>query len=213
LTEYLKNPINKMFVEYLRNAKQLLLINMQLSDTDIKQALQVGDISIENYDESRLQPASYDVLLGSDFLIFDNHKIACIDPKHPVADSMRKVSIAENDFFIIHPGEFVLGATWEMVGVNEKYALQIMGKSSLARLGLIVHTTAGFIDPGNNLRITLELVNTNTLPIKLYPKMKIAQVAFYELRTPAEKPYGTAGLNSKYLNSVGVQASQMHKNY
>jgi dCTP deaminase len=188
-------------------------LNMQLSDIDIKQALQAGDISIENYDENRLQPASYDVLLGSEFLVFDNHKIACIDPKNPVADIMRRVTIAEDDFFIIHPGEFVLGATWEMVGVNAKYACQIMGKSSLARLGLIIHTTAGFIDPGNNLRITLEFVNTNTVPIKLYPKMKIAQVAFYELKTPCEKPYGSAGLNSKYLNAVGVQASEMHKNY
>jgi dCTP deaminase len=186
---------------------------MQLSDIDIKQALGTGNISIENYDENRLQPASYDVLLGSDFLVFDNHKIACIDPKNPITESMRSVSISEGDFFIIHPGEFVLGATLEKIGVNEKFACQIMGKSSLARLGLIIHTTAGFIDPGNNLRITLEFVNTNTVPIKLYPGMKIAQVAFYELKTPCEKPYGSTGLNSKYLNAEGVQASQMHKNY
>ncbi|MBC7472384.1 MAG: dCTP deaminase [candidate division SR1 bacterium] len=186
---------------------------MQLSDIDIYKSLKLGDISIENFDKDRLQPASYDVLLGSEFLVFDNHKIAFIDPKNPVQDSMSKVSIEEDDFFIIHPGEFVLGATWEKIGVNEKFACQIMGKSSLARLGLIIHTTAGFIDPGNNLRITLEFVNTNTIPIKLYPKMKIAQVAFYELKTPAEKPYGTLGLNSKYLNSESVQASQMHKNY
>jgi dCTP deaminase len=186
---------------------------MQLSDIDIQQALEVQDIFIEQYDPQRLQPASYDVLLGSDFLVFDNHKIQCIDPKESVSEYMTKVSIAEDDFFIIHPGEFVLGATWEKVGVNAKYACQVMGKSSLARLGLIIHTTAGFIDPGNNLRITLEFVNTNTIPIKLYPKMKIAQVAFYELKTPAQKPYGSAGLNSKYLNAESVQASEMHKNY
>jgi dCTP deaminase len=186
---------------------------MQLSDIDILKALETKDVLIEYFDQNRLQPASYDVLLGSDFLVFDNHKIACIDPKQPVTENMRKVTISDDDFFIIHPGEFVLGATWEKVGVSEKLACQIMGKSSLARLGLIIHTTAGFIDPGNNLRITLEFVNTNTVPIKLYPKMKIAQVAFYELKTPASKPYGSDGLNSKYLNSETVEASQMHKNY
>ena len=186
---------------------------MQLSDIDILNSLDTKDVMIENFEIDRLQPASYDVLLGNDFLVFDNHKIACIDPKNAIDDAMRKVMIPDDEYFIIHPGEFVLGATWEKIGVSAKYACQIMGKSSLARLGLIIHTTAGFIDPGNNLRITLEFVNTNTVPIKLYPKMKIAQVAFYELKTPTGKPYGSTGLNSKYLNAEGVQASQMYKNY
>jgi dCTP deaminase len=187
---------------------------MQLSDTDILNSLKLGDISISDFDDTRLQPASYDVLLGFDFMVFDNHKITCIDPRESVANIMQKVTLNdENDFFVIHPGQFILGATWDKIGVNEKYACQIMGKSSLARLGLIIHTTAGFIDPGNNLRITLEFVNTNTIPIKLYPKMKIAQVAFYELKTPCQKKYGSDGLNSKYLGADGVQASEMHKNY
>jgi dCTP deaminase len=187
---------------------------MQLSDIDILNALKTEDILISDFDPERLQPASYDVLLGYEFMVFDNHKITCIDPRESIAGIMQKVILEdENDYFVIHPGQFILSATWDRIGVGAKYSCQIMGKSSLARLGLIIHTTAGFIDPGNNLKITLEFVNTNTIPIKLYPKMKIAQVAFYELKTPCQKLYGSEGLNSKYLGSDGVQASEMHKNY
>jgi dCTP deaminase len=187
---------------------------MQLSDIDIQQALQDGDITIENFDEKRLQPASYDLLLGYEFMIFNSHKFEYIDPKQPIHEYMEKVTLTSKDeFFVIHPNQFVLGVTHDRVGANEKYAIQLMGKSSLARYGLIVHTTGGFIDPGNILNITLEFVNTNTVPIRLYPEMKIGQIAFYELKTPAARGYGHPDLNSKYHGSTGVQASDMHKNY
>ena len=187
---------------------------MLLSDYDIKQALVSQSITIENFDEARLQPASYDVLMGFDFLTFDKHKIDCIDPKTPIGESMQKVTLTSpDDYFILHPNEVVLGVTYDRIGVNQSYACQIMGKSSLARLGLIVHTTAGFIDPGNTLNITLELVNVNTIPIKLYPLMKIAEVAFFELKTPSEKAYGDVRLNSKYFGANTVQESQMYKSF
>lgn len=187
---------------------------MQLSDNDILKALEAGDIIIEDFDSNRLQPASYDLLLGNEFMIFNSHKLAVIDPKESVEPFMQKIVLdSPDDFFVLHPGEFALGVTHDYFGANEKYAIQMMGKSSLARLGLIVHTTAGFIDPGNQLKATLEFVNTNTVPIKLYPMMKIAQIAFYELKTPASKPYGHVDLGSKYFGAKGVQASNMWKNF
>jgi dCTP deaminase len=187
---------------------------MQLSDIDIENALNSGDITFSNFDKNRVQPASYDVLLGYEFLIFDSHNLQVIDPKISIQDQMRKVVLkSKDDFLIIHPNEMILGVTYDRVGVSEKLACQVMGKSSLARLGLIVHTTAGFIDPGNELNITLELVNTNKVGIKLYPEMKIGQVAFWELKTPASRAYGHKDLNSKYFKASSVQASSMHLNY
>jgi dCTP deaminase len=187
---------------------------MQLSDIDIKEALLNKKIFIEEFDESRLQPASYDVLLGSEFMVFKSHQIGVIDPKLPVKDFMYKIKLnSPDDYFTIHPNEFVLAVTKDRFGAGAGHAVQLMGKSSLARLGLIVHTTAGFIDPGNVLNVTLELVNVNTVSIKLYPSMKIGQIAFYELKTPAQKPYGHKDLNSKYYSSTTVQASEMWKNF
>ncbi len=187
---------------------------MQLSDIDIKNALNAGDILIDDFDEKRLQPASYDVLLGYDFLVFKSHKLGCIDPREPMSEHMYKIKLkSDEDFFTIHPNEFVLAATLDRFGAGPKYACQLMGKSSLARLGLIVHTTAGFIDPGNVLNATLELANVNNVAIKLYPGMKIGQIAFYELKTPAQKPYGHKDLNSKYYGAGTVQASEMWQNF
>jgi dCTP deaminase len=186
---------------------------MHLSDIDILEELKKGGVQISNFDPKRLQPASYDVILGNEFMVFDTHKLNCIDPRESVEKYMTRVVLNDDEEFILHPNQFALGVTYDKIGVNEKFACQVMGKSSLARLGLIIHTTAGFIDPGNNLCITLEFVNANSIPIKLYPKMKIAQVAFYELKTPTERPYGHADLNSKYYGSTTVQASAMHKNY
>lgn len=187
---------------------------MYLSDIDIKKALQDGDIIIHDFDESRLQPASYDVLLGFEFLVFKRHKYPNIDPKHPAEDYMTKVVLSsEDDFFTLHPNEFALAVTYDYFGVGNKYCCNIMGKSSLARLGLIIHTTAGFVDPGNELNATLELYNTNSMPIKLYPKMKIAQIAFCMLKTPSKKVYGDPKLGSKYYKNTQVQASQMFRNF
>ena len=187
---------------------------MYLSDIDIKNAMKSGDIIIKDFDESRLQPASYDVLLGFEFLVFKRHKYPSIDPKLPAQDYMTKVTLTdENDCFILHPQEFALAVTYDYFGVNNKYCCNIMGKSSLARLGLIIHTTAGFVDPGNQLNATLELFNTNNMPIKLYPKMKIAQIAFGELKTPAQRAYGDPKLGSKYFKNTSVEASKMFKNF
>jgi len=187
---------------------------MCLSDRDIKEALKKGEIIIEDFDEKRLQPASYDLLLGFEFMVFNRHVIEAIDPRKPVENLMSKIKLeSEDDFFVLQPHEFALGVTLDYVGVNAAYKIDLMGKSSLARLGLIIHTTGGFIDPGNELNITLEFFNTAPLPIKLYPKMKIAQIAFTKLGTPAERAYGHKDLNNKYYKSRTVEASQMWKNY
>jgi dCTP deaminase len=186
---------------------------MFLSDVDIKNAIESGDIILPDFDEKRLQPASYDVLLGNEFLVFDHHKLDLIDPRIPVEDAMRKVHIDDEGCFVLHPQEFALAVTRDYFGVSEKLCCQIMGKSSLARLGLIIHTTAGFVDPGNELNATLELFNTNKVPIKLYPGMKIGQLSFCELKTPSAKPYGHADLNSKYFKSQTVEASGMWRNF
>jgi dCTP deaminase len=187
--------------------------DMQLSDTDIKRGLDRGEIFIEPFDPDRLQSASYDVLLGNEFLIFDRHKILVIDPRKNQEVKMTKIKIQPSDHFIIHPGQFCLGVTADKIGVDDAHSCQIDGKSSMARYGLIVHTTAGYVDPGNNLNITLELFNCNSVPIILYPNMKIAQMRFYRLLTPATRPYGSPGLNSKYFGSTSIQASKMHKNW
>lgn len=186
---------------------------MYLSDNDIKKSLKKGEIIIRDFDPKRLQPASYDVLLGNDFLLFDRHQMGVIDPKETQDRYMRKIHVADDAAFILHPHEFVLAVTKDFFGVNQNLCCHIMGKSSLARLGLIIHTTAGFVDPGNQLKATLELFNTNSLPVKLYPGMKIAQLAFCRLETPASKPYGDPSLGSKYFKSESVESSQMWKNF
>ena len=187
---------------------------MYLSDIDIKEALKQGDITIKDFDESRLQPASYDILLGHDFMTFQYEKIDSIDPRKDATQAMNKVNIkSEDDYISLHPQQLALGVSLDYVGVGPKYCMNLMGKSSLGRLGLIIHTTAGFVDPGNSLNVTLELYNTNSVPIRLYPKMKIGQIAFFELKSECERPYGHKDLNSKYYKSTTVEPSQMHKNY
>jgi len=186
---------------------------MFLSDGDIKQALAEKEIVIRDFDPARLQPASYDVLLGNQFMLFDKHLTNAIDPREPTDKFMRKIEVPDTEAFVLHPGEFALAVTRDYFGVGPKYCCHIMGKSSLARLGLIIHTTAGFVDPGNELNATLELFNTNSLPVKLYPGMKIAQIAFCSLRSPAERPYGHKDLGSKYYKSQTVESSQMWQNF
>lgn len=186
---------------------------MFLSDVDIKKALADKEITIKDFDVARLQPASYDVILGNNFMLFDKHMMNVIDPREPIDPYMRQIVIADGEAFVLHPNEFALAVTKDYVGVNARHCLHVMGKSSLARLGLIIHTTAGFVDPGNELNITLELFNTNSLPVKLYPGMKIAQIAFAQLQTPAERPYGHKDLGSKYYKSTTVQGSQMWQNF
>lgn len=186
---------------------------MILSDKDIKKALEEGNIKIDPLFPDSIQPASVDVHLGADFLVFKNTNNICIDPKEPIDNMMEPLTIDENNQFILHPGEFALGMTYEIIGVPNNMVCQLNGKSSLGRIGLIVHATAGYVDPGNTLKITLELHNLANLPIKLYYKMPIAQVAFVRLTSEAEVPYGKDALNSKYFGSLKPVASQYYKNF
>lgn len=186
---------------------------MILSDKDIKKAIEVGKIRVEPFEEERVQPASVDLRLGKEFLIFKWAEHICIDVKEPVDDLMEEVVIDDERPFILHPGEFALGVTYEKVGVADDMVGRLEGKSSLGRLGIIIHATAGYLDPGNNLHMTLELHNLGNLPVKLYYKMPIAQLSFTPLSGVAEKPYGAGGLNSKYLGDSKPKASQYYKNF
>ena len=187
--------------------------NMILSDRDIKKNLESGHISVKPLFPNSIQPASIDVHLGANFLVFKNTSNVCIDPKEPIDGMMEEATIDENRQFILHPGEFALGMTYETVAVPHDMVVQLNGKSSLGRIGLIVHATAGYVDPGNTLKITLELHNLANLPIKLYYKMPIAQVAFIKLSSEVDVPYGKDALNSKYFGSTKPVASQYHKNF
>lgn len=186
---------------------------MILSDHDIKKALASGRISVEPLFEKAIQPASIDLHLDKNFLLFNRKGHTCIDVKKPVDNLMEKVVIKEDEYFVIHPGEFVLANVFEKTGVGNDIVGRLEGKSSLGRIGLIIHATAGFLDPGNNLKMTLELSNVGSLPIKLYYKMPIAQMAFEPLSSPVEVAYGDKRLNSKYYGDEEPKASQMSKNF
>lgn len=186
---------------------------MILSDRDIKKYLAEGKISLSPFRPEAVQPASVDLRLGDTFLIFDtvNHHI--IDVKQPIDGLMRKVIASSDKPFILHPGEFALGATFEEIGVDNSVVGRLEGKSSLGRLGIIIHATAGYLDPGNKLRLTLELSNIGSLPVKLYPGMPIAQMSFSPLSSECERAYGSSELGSKYYGAQEPQASQMWKNF
>ena len=186
---------------------------MILSDKSIKAKVKTGEIVIEPFEERCLQSASYDLHLDKDFLVFNRENHSLIDVKEPVEKLMKKIVVSEEKGIIIHPGDFILANVKEITGVDDKHVGRLEGKSSLARMGLIIHTTAGFLDPGNKLRLTLEMVNLSPLPIKLYPGMKIGQIAFEELDEKCERPYGTKGLMNKYVGDMTVTASQMWKNF
>ena len=186
---------------------------MILSDKDIKKSLKDGQITIDPLFPNSLQPASVDLHLGADFLIFKTDSHVAIDPKQPLDEMMEKVKINDKKQFVIHPGQFALGMTYEVVGVSEDMVGRLEGKSSLGRIGLIIHATAGYLDPGNKLKMTLELHNIANLPIILYYKMPIAQLSFTPLSSAAEHAYGKKRLNSKYFGASKPQASQYYKNF
>ncbi len=185
---------------------------MILSDRDIKKAVTGGAISIVPYSENDVQPASVDIHLDREFMVFDVNRNFVIDTRQPVENLMKSITIKDDEAFVLHPGEFALGLILEETGVDAEHVGRLEGKSSLGRLGLIIHTTAGYLDPGNRLKMTLELYNAGRLPIKLYYKMPIGQMAFEKMSSPSERPYGSKGLNSKYYGDQGVQASKMHEN-
>ncbi len=186
---------------------------MILSDKDIKKRREEGKIKIEPFDAECLQPASYDLHLDNEFRVFKPHTTEVIDTKKPVTNHMERVFIKDDESFVLHPGSFALALISEETGVDNKHVGRLEGKSSLARLGLIIHTTAGFLDPGNSLQLTLELFNASPLPIKLYPKMKVAQIAFEELSSECARPYNSKGLGSKYYGAKNIQESEYYKNF
>ena len=186
---------------------------MLLSDRDIKAEFDAGRIALDPYDPGMLQPSSIDVRLDRYFRLFDNHKYPFIDPAENQPDLTRLVETASDEPFILHPGEFVLGSTFELVTLPDDVAARLEGKSSLGRLGLLTHSTAGFIDPGFSGHVTLELSNVATLPIKLWPGMKIGQFCFFRLTSPAELPYGSSEYGSRYQNQRGPTPSRSHLNF
>ncbi len=186
---------------------------MLLSDRDIRTELESGRVALDPFDVSMIQPSSVDVRIDRYFRLFDNHKYPFIDPAEDQPDLTRLIEVAPNEPFILHPGEFVLGATYEQVTLPDDIAARLEGKSSLGRLGLLTHSTAGFIDPGFSGHVTLELSNMATLPIKLWPGMKIGQLCFFRLSSPAEKPYGSAEYKSRYHGQRGPTASRSFMNF
>ncbi|MBI5087742.1 MAG: dCTP deaminase [Actinobacteria bacterium] len=186
---------------------------MILSDRSLREQIDAGRIVIDPYDERCVQPSSIDVKIGNLFRVFRNHTSGVIDVKQNQEDLTELITIPEEGVFMLHPGEFVLGTTLEMVSVPDDLVARIEGKSSLGRLGLIIHSTAGFIDPGFSGHVTLELTNIATLPITLYPGMKIGQVSFMQMTTPADNPYGSGARGSKYQGQRGPTPSRYWENF
>jgi len=184
-----------------------------LSDRTIRRLLAEGRIGIDPYDESLMQPASVDVRADRLFRVFRNSRYPYIDVKAEQEGLTELVEVTGDEPFILHPGEFVLGSTLERVTLPDDLVARLEGKSSLGRLGLLIHSTAGFIDPGWDGHVTLELSNVANLPITIYPGMKIGQLSFVQLTEPAERPYGSGGLGSKYQGQRGPTPSRYWQNF
>jgi dCTP deaminase len=184
-----------------------------LSDRDIRAELAAGRVVLEPFDESMVQPSSVDVRMDKYFRVFENHRYPHIDPAEEQSELTRLVEPEPGEPFILHPGEFVLASTYEVVTLPDDVAGRLEGKSSLGRLGLLTHSTAGFIDPGFSGHVTLELSNVATLPIKLWPGMKIGQLCLFRLSSPAEHPYGSAQYGSRYQGQRGPTQSKSHLNF
>ena len=184
---------------------------MLLSDRDIRKALASDgpdQLVVDPLDPEMVQPSSVDVRLDKYFRVFENHRYPHIDPAADQSDLTREVEPVGDEPFILHPGEFVLGSTYEQVTLPDDIAARLEGKSSLGRLGLLTHSTAGFIDPGFSGHVTLELSNVATLPITLWPGMKIGQLCFFRLSSPAENPYGSPVYGSRYQGQRGPTPSR-----
>ena len=186
---------------------------MLLSDRDIRAELASGRVGLDPLDPTMVQPASVDVRLDRFFRLFDNHRYAHIDPRQEQDELTRLVEVDPDEAFILHPGEFVLGSTYEQVTLPDDLAARLEGKSSLGRLGLLTHSTAGFIDPGFSGHVTLELSNVATLPITLWPGMKIGQLCFFRLSSAAQSPYGTGANQNRYQGQRGPTASRAHRDF
>jgi dCTP deaminase len=184
-----------------------------LSDRDIRSEIQSGRVAVEPYEEAMIQPSSVDVRLDKFFRVFENHKYSVIDPSLEQSELTREVIAEDAEAFILHPGEFVLASTYEIITLPDDIAGRLEGKSSLGRLGLLTHSTAGFIDPGFSGHITLELSNVANLPVKLFPGMKIGQLCLIKLSSPAEHPYGSAIYASRYQGQRGPTPSRSFMNF
>ena len=184
-----------------------------LSDRDIRAAMQAGRIRIDPYDSSCLQPSSVDLHLDSEFRVFRNNRYPFIDVRAPQPDLTELVAVKEDEPFILHPGEFVLGQTLEWVELPDDLVSRLEGKSSLGRLGLLIHSTAGYVDPGWKGNLTLELSNVANLPIALYRGMKIGQISFFKMSSAVERPYGSRELGSKYQGQSTPTASQFYRDF
>jgi dCTP deaminase len=184
-----------------------------LSDRDIRAEIASGRVALTPFDDEMVQPSSIDVRLDRYFRLFDNHKYPVIDPSKDQPELTRLVEVGPDEPFVLHPGEFVLGSTYEQTTLPDDVAARLEGKSSLGRLGLLTHSTAGFIDPGFSGHVTLELSNVATLPIKLWPGMKIGQMCFFRLSSPTEHPYGSAKYGSRYQGQRGPTASRSFQNF
>ena len=186
---------------------------MIFSDHTIREAIAGGRIVIDPFDAAFVQPSSVDLRVDRYFRVFENHRYPYIDPKQPQDELTTEVEADGDQPFILHPGEFVLGSTLEMVKLADDIVARLEGKSSLGRLGLLIHSTAGFVDPGFAGHLTLELSNVANLPIAIYPGMKIGQISFYQLSTPADNPYGSTEAGSKYQGQRGPTPSRIHEDF
>lgn len=183
---------------------------MLLSDLDIHRSIESGRIRLDPLDQNLVQPASIDIRLDRYFRLFDNHRYSVIDPALEQPGLTRQIVPPAGEPFVLHPGEFVLGSTYECVTLADDIAARLEGKSSLGRLGLLTHSTAGFIDPGFSGHVTLELSNTATMPILLHPGMRVGQLCFFDLSSPAKHPYGSGVLGSHYQGQRGPTPSRSY---
>jgi len=184
-----------------------------LSDVSIQKALTEGRIIIDPLMEGGVQPSSVDLRVDRYFRVFRNDTTPFIDPKLAQEDLTELVEISNESRFILHPGEFVLGSTLERVALPDDIVARLEGKSSLGRLGLLIHSTAGFVDAGWDGHLTLELSNVANLPIAIYPGMKIGQISFLQMTTSAEHPYGSGAAGSKYQGQRGPTPSRYYLNF
>lgn len=191
----------------------VMMDGVLLSDRDIRLAINAGDLAIDPFEPGLIQPSSIDVRMDRFFRVFNNSRYTHIDPKLQQDDLTSLVEVAEGDAFVLHPGEFVLSSTLEKFRLPANLAGRLEGKSSLGRLGLLTHSTAGFIDPGFEGHITLELSNVANLPITLWPGMKVGQLALFTMSSPAETPYGSGALGSKYQGQRGPTPSKAYLNF
>ncbi|MFM1952748.1 MAG: hypothetical protein RJA33_1542 [Actinomycetota bacterium] len=193
--------------------RQIYGVAVLLSDRDIRAQIESKRVGVEPFADSMIQPSSVDVRLDKFFRVFENHKYEVIDPSLEQPELTREIIAEDGEAFILHPGEFVLASTYEVITLPDDIAGRLEGKSSLGRLGLLTHSTAGFIDPGFSGHITLELSNVANLPVKLYPGMKIGQLCLIKLSSPAEHPYGSAQYLNRYQGQRGPTASRSFMNF